>query len=347
MKKVVSLVLAVMLILSLAACGGSSGQPQQSGTSQSSESTSASPSQTQTPATPEKPVWPTGNQVELVVPYNAGGDTDLYCRAIANALSEKLGITFVVSNVTGAGAMNAAVDVLEGPTDGSKFLFGHNTYLAYTAAGTAAVDVVTEMKAAGAIVADNSLCIYAPARTGFTSIQDVIDACNAGQEVRISTVANTYPNYCIRKMIEAAGVDIRTVETGSVVGEQIIAALDGQCELGQGQYVAIRDYVEKGDLNIIGVFTDELPAGMEDLKTFQSQGINVVEPKYYCFWANPDTDDAIVEAFSAALADIQNDAGLAEVLASYYASVGYMTPSEMQAMEEDTVSQMQKYFAAQ
>ena len=65
----------------------------------------------------------------------------------------------------------------------------------------------------------------------------------------------------------------------------------------------------------------------ENVQTFTAQGINVVEPKYYCFWAQPDTDDKIVEAFSAALAEIQDDAGLQEVLASYYAGVGYMNPA--------------------
>mgnify|MGYP004531864205 CR=1 FL=1 len=330
MKKLLSALLCASMLFALTACG------------------QKTPTDTTNPngSTPEAVAWPTTSQVELVVPYKAGGDTDLYCRAIADALSEKLGVTFVVSNVTGAGAMNAAVDVLEGPTDGSKFLFGHNTYLAATAAGTAAVYVTTEMKPAGAIVADRSLCIYATKASGFTCMQDVIDACNAGQEVRISTVANTYPNYCIREMIAAAGVDIRCIETGSTVGEQVIAAMDGQAELIQGQYIAVRDYVENGDFNVIGVFTDELPAGMEDLQTFASQGIDVVEPKYYCFWASPDTDDAIVEAFSAALEDIQNDEALAELLASYYAEVGYMTPAEMQTMEDNTVAQMKEYFAA-
>ena len=342
MKRTFSALMAAIMILTMTACGGpASKESAQSGGVASSGGAASSAAQT-----PETPVWPTMNQVEFVVPYAAGGDTDLYCRAIANAMSEKFGITFVVSNVTGAGAMNAAVDVLEGASDGSKFLFGHNTYLAYTAAGTAAVDVVTEMKAAGAIVADNSLCIYATAASGFKSMQDVIDACNAGKEVRISTVANTYPNYCIRKMIKEAGVDIRTVETGSLVGEQVIAAMDGQCELVQGQYIAVKDYVENGDFNVIGVFSEEPPAGMENVKTFKSQGINVVEPKYYCFWANPDMDDDIVNAFSAALSDIQNDAGLLEVLASYYAGVGYMNPAEMQAMEESTVAQMKEYFTA-
>lgn len=344
MKRIFGALLTMAVLLALAACGGPA-SPSASANDPGAGSVagSASPSQ---PAPDEKPVWPTTNQVELVVPYNAGGDTDLYCRAIADALTQKLGTTFVVSNVTGAGAMNAAVDVLEGPSDGSKFLFGHNTYLAYTAAGTAAVDVTKELKAAGAIVSDNSLCIYATKSSGFTCMQDVIDACNAGQEVRISTVANTYPNYCIKKMIKEAGVDIRCVETGSTVGEQVIAAMDGQAELIQGQYVAVRDYVENGDFNVIGVFSDEVPAGMENVQTFASQGINVVEPKYYCFWAQPDTDDRIVEAFSSALAEIQNDAGLQEVLASYYAGVGYMNPADMQKMEDDTVAQMKEYFNA-
>ena len=344
MKRIFGAVLTAALVLTLAACGGPanpSGSAAASGSGAAQGS--GNPSK---PAPNKKPVWPTTNQVELVVPYNAGGDTDLYCRAIADALTQKLGTTFVVSNITGAGAMNAAVNVLEGPSDGSKFLFGHNTYLAYTAAGTAAVDVTTELKAAGAIVSDNSLCIYATKSSGFTCMQDVIDACNAGKEVRISTVANTYPNYCIKKMIKEAGVDIRCVETGSTVGEQVIAAMDGQAEVIQGQYVAVRDYVENGDFNVVGVFASEVPAGMENVQTFTAQGINVVEPKYYCFWAQPDTDDKIVEAFSAALAEIQDDAGLQEVLASYYAGVGYMNPADMQKMEDDTVAQMKEYFSA-
>lgn len=291
-------------------------------------------------------MWPKGD-VELVVPYNAGGDTDLYCRAIANALSKQTGFNFVVSNITGAGAMNAAVDVLEGSSDGSKFLFGHNTYLAYTASGKAAVDVTTELKAVSGIIADNSLCLYATKSSGFICLQDAIDAAKAGKVVRISTVANTYPNYCIKKLMKAAGSEdiIRLVETGSTVGEQTIAALGGQCEIIQGQYVAVKQFVEKGDLVPIGCFADKLPAGMEGVKTFKSQGFAVVEPKVYMFWANPNVSDEIIDAFSLALQKIANDEGLKKVLDSYYASIGYLAPKAMQAYEDATVQGMKQFFA--
>ena len=78
-----------------------------------------------------------------------------------------------------------------------------------------------------------------------------------------------------------------------------------------------------------------------------SQGIDVVEPKYYCFWAQPDTDDEIIAAFSQALNEIKDDEALQEVLGQYYAEVYYMSPTEMQEMEDTTVEQMKVYFDAQ
>ena len=118
MKKLITALLAAAMCLSLAACGSSNSSASAPASSTPAASASAASGETD---------WPTGT-VSVILPYKAGGDTDLYCRAIADALTAKTGTTFVVSNITGAGAMNAAVDVLEGAADGSKFLFGHITH---------------------------------------------------------------------------------------------------------------------------------------------------------------------------------------------------------------------------
>lgn len=348
MRKQISIVMAVLMAaFGVTACGSSSGS---GSTSAAAAVSSAAQVPVETSAKTEtekaekaKADWPKGT-VELVVPYNAGGDTDLYCRAIADAMSKKTGATFVVSNITGASAMNAAVDVLEGPADGSKFLFGHNTYLSYTANGTAAVDVVTELKPAGTIVADNSLVLLATKATGFKTIQDVVDAGNAGQEVRLTCGVGSFPYYCVMKVLNESGAKVRRVETGSLVGEHIVGCMSGQAEMTLGQYVAVKEYVESGDFNVIGVVADELPKGMEKFQTFKAQGVNVVEPKYYCFWASPNMDDSIIQAFTETLEEIQNDEGLKEVLENYNAEAHYMNPQEMQAMEEQVVSEMTEFF---
>lgn len=67
--------------------------------------------------------WP-ARPVRLVVPFAAAGATDLAARAVAQALSERLGQSFVVENRPGAGAMLGTEYVAKSPADGYTLLFG-------------------------------------------------------------------------------------------------------------------------------------------------------------------------------------------------------------------------------
>ena len=92
MKKLLALVLALTMVLSLAACGGSSAPA----------ATSAAPAATQAasdgPVTIES-VWPDGSTVYFDVPAKAGGGTDLYTRILTQALQEVYPkVNFVVTN---------------------------------------------------------------------------------------------------------------------------------------------------------------------------------------------------------------------------------------------------------
>ena len=51
--------------------------------------------------------WPE-RTVRIVVPYNAGGGTDLVARLLAQALGAKLGQSFIVENRPGASGMIGA-----------------------------------------------------------------------------------------------------------------------------------------------------------------------------------------------------------------------------------------------
>ena len=63
--------------------------------------------------------YPGGQTIKMVVPYPAGGATDIVGRVIADALAEFWKVTVVVENVSGAGG-NVGMDrVAKGPTDGT------------------------------------------------------------------------------------------------------------------------------------------------------------------------------------------------------------------------------------
>lgn len=61
--------------------------------------------------------------IRLVVPYGAGGSTDILARAVAPALSKELGQTVIIENKPGANGQIGTLFVKNAPPDGSVFLF--------------------------------------------------------------------------------------------------------------------------------------------------------------------------------------------------------------------------------
>jgi tripartite-type tricarboxylate transporter receptor subunit TctC len=64
--------------------------------------------------------------VTLVVPFAAGGPTDVVARTIAISMSKSLGQTIIVENKLGAGGTIAANYVAKAAPDGYTILIHHN-----------------------------------------------------------------------------------------------------------------------------------------------------------------------------------------------------------------------------
>jgi tripartite-type tricarboxylate transporter receptor subunit TctC len=67
--------------------------------------------------------WPS-KQVNFIVPFSAGGTTDLFGRLLANHMQQKFGQPFIVENRAGAGGNLGAAAVAKAAPDGSTFLIG-------------------------------------------------------------------------------------------------------------------------------------------------------------------------------------------------------------------------------
>lgn len=71
---------------------------------------------------PERPV-------KIVVPFAAGGPTDVMARLLAAKLGEKLGQQFVVENVAGAGGNIGTANVAHATPDGYTLLIASSSYV--------------------------------------------------------------------------------------------------------------------------------------------------------------------------------------------------------------------------
>jgi tripartite-type tricarboxylate transporter receptor subunit TctC len=72
--------------------------------------------------------WPT-RPVTVVVPYAAGGNTDMMARLSSQYLASKLGQPFVIENRGGGGGAVGAIAVSKARPDGYTLLFGASTQL--------------------------------------------------------------------------------------------------------------------------------------------------------------------------------------------------------------------------
>src|SRR5262245_1741487 len=66
--------------------------------------------------------------VRMLVPYAAGGPTDIFARLIAQKLSERLGKQFYVENVAGASGNIGIAQAAKSIPDGNTLLAAYNSY---------------------------------------------------------------------------------------------------------------------------------------------------------------------------------------------------------------------------
>ena len=105
---------------------------------------------TQTAAAQSFPSRP----LTLVVPFAAGGPSDVAGRIVAQGLSEKLGQQVVVENPAGAGGTLGSLRVAKAPPDGYQFVIGNSGTHAWSQAlyKKPPYNTVTDFAALGLVV---------------------------------------------------------------------------------------------------------------------------------------------------------------------------------------------------
>lgn len=282
--------------------------------------------------------WPTST-VTVTLPYSAGGDTDTYCRALFQRVGDKLGQTFVVTNLTGGSGVVAAKDVMAKANDGYNILFTHTgAALVQEATNTVDFSYTDDFANCCTVAIDQTYALVTVAKNGgygqysrgWENLEDMLADAKANPGVvRYSTVFGSTTQYVGMMLEKDAGVTFDNIDVGSDASSRMAALLGGQVDLLAVNYMNIKDYIENGDLICMGIMADARVDGI-DFPTFAEQGYpSVVTAKKYEVKFPKGTDQAIIDKLSQACKEVTEDPEFAALLAGYFAQPLYRDAATM------------------
>ncbi len=269
--------------------------------------------------------------IKLIVPFAAGGPSDVLARAFTPKLGENLGQPIIIDNKPGAGANLAAEYVANSKGDGyTLFLMMVGTQaINETLYKKLNYNVVKDFSPIS-LVASSSLILVANPSTPFKTVSELIayDKANPGKVSFGSSGAGTPLHLAGELFNTQAGTSILHVPYKGAA-PALTDVLGGQIETAIVGTPAALPYVKSGKLTALGVTSlkrstnaPDIPAISETLPKFEVELV-------YAIVAPAHTPKAIVDKLNAQLITVLNNPEIKAQLNSKGFDVATSTPAQL------------------
>jgi tripartite-type tricarboxylate transporter receptor subunit TctC len=264
------------------------------------------------------------NQITLIVPFAAGGPTDVIARIAAEGMSRKLGQRVVVENVAGAGGATGVLRAARSNPDGRTIVLGNlGTHgAAPSATPNLPYDPRADFEPIGMIAATPILLVV---RDGLpaTNMQEFVALMrskpdgftygHAGQGVTSHTAALLLSDIAGIKQV---GVTYRG--TAPALNDMLVGVLDYICD----QSVIMVEQVKSGKIRALVVASSKRLASLPDVPTAAEAGFpDFSITAWNALFAPKGTDKGLVETYAKALSDALDEPDLQQRLMSFDAEV--------------------------
>ena len=268
MKKLLALLLALCMALALCACGGNT----QPASTQATAESAAPESEAL-----EDTAWTPDGPITLIVPFGAGGQTDLVSRAIAQAVEEVTGWTIVVENMAGSGGMVGAAEVVAADPDGMTWLASSIGLVTNPLVGTAPEGVTYQSLENIAMVCSNPGCITVGADSPYQTIEELIEAAKTALEAVSIANGGAGGSYHLMALSiqEKAGCEFLHVPYSDGTSAAVVAAVGGHNDAVVSSPGEVSPQLAAGQVRILAVASDERYSACPDVPTFKECGIDV------------------------------------------------------------------------
>ena len=281
--------------------------------------------------------------ISLVVPFAAGGPTDVVARMIAIPMGKALGQTVLVENAVGAGGTIAAAKVARAAPNGYT-IFIHHMGMSTAPAlyKKLQFDPLKDFEYIGQVV-DVPMTLLArkdfPA-SNFKELEaylkvnkDKVSLANAG--------LGAVSHLCGLLFMTQVGVELTTVPF-SGTGPAMNALLGGQVDLLCDQTTQTVPLIKDGRVKVFGVTTLNRLQALPNVPTLDEQGLKGFEVKvWHGMYAPKGTPAPVLEKIGAALRAAMQDPMVKQRLgdlSSDIVSADKMTPAGLKNYLESEIA---------
>lgn len=249
--------------------------------------------------------WPT-KTVNIVVPFPAGGTTDVLARAVATKLSAAIGQPVIVDNRPGAGATLGADVVAKSVPDGHTLLMGavHHTVATHVYKNLRYSFEKDFAPITTVALVPNVLTVSA--KSPYHSVKDLVAAAKA-QPDKLAYGSNG--NGTAQHMI---GTQFQ-LETGAKIlhvpykGSAPLTTdmLGGQVDVSFDTITPVLPFIKEGKLRALAVTTAKRSATLPQVPTLQEAGVpNIAIGTWFGLLAPAATPKAVVARLNTELVKI-------------------------------------------
>jgi tripartite-type tricarboxylate transporter receptor subunit TctC len=280
--------------------------------------------------------------VEIIVPFAAGGGTDLIARLMCEGLSQRLGQSFVAVNRPGANTNVGTLAAIHARPDGHTLLMASIGLAAnpslYTKLGfdpqhdlapiALIANVPTILVTSNALPVDSlaSLIAYVKARPGELNYA--------------SYGVGSSPHLAAELFQALTGTKIVHVPYGGGGGPAALGVIGNSVQMLFPSVVTVLGMVQGGSLRAVAIGSERRLPLLPDVPTFRESGVDLLSGTWYGLLAPAGTPAPILARLAAAAQDMLRDSAIHAKLTEQGAEVAGLGPIDFAKFLKDETARL-------
>ncbi len=255
-------------------------------------------------AFPERPI-------KLIVPWAAGGDTDVIYRAFQPHFQKHLGGTIVIANVGGASGTKGAKEAKGSPPDGYTIFAVHDSI--HSTYYTGVADVNASDFEPLCLVSSTPSIITASPKSPWNDFKSMIaDAKKRPGQITVGATLGSTSHFYPALVEQAAGVKFKYVSYEGTA-PRMNALMGSHIDLAESNLTQ-KGKVDAGQMKFLAIASEKRSPDAPDVPTLKEHGVNVIYAVNRGLLAPKGTPPEALEKLRGACAAAAREPDFAEAM---------------------------------